>query len=105
VIHPYVRTTQRGKWSPRYQKYTSWKTGIRLIANIAGVPSELQRGSNYRVSVVLAWKRGARADIDNAGIKNVLDALWSQDRRVIAVCVRVIEFHGMDELKVTVEEL
>ena len=103
-IVPYVRTTQKSTWTPRYKRYSAWKSLVRAIANTASVPSDLGE-SAYLVRSVVAWKRRCRADLDNAGVKNILDALWSQDRRVMEIQARAYENVGMDEIRVTVEEL
>lgn len=104
-IVPYVRTTRNSTWTKRYQKYSAWKGMARCVANAVGVPSELLDPARYSVSCVVVWRKKPRADIDNAGVKNILDALWTQDRRVMEVHAKAIENAGIDEIKVTVEEL
>jgi hypothetical protein len=105
-IVPYVRTTQRQKFvDPRYQRYAEWKKSIRLVANTAGVPAELDKENIYGVQVIVKWKNKARADLDNAGIKNVLDALWPQDRSIVAIVATTKLEHGSDELDISISKL
>lgn len=104
-VVPYCRTTRASTWTPRYKRYSAWKALVRAIANTASVPSDLARGSRYLVKSVLGWRKGARADLDNAAVKNILDALWAQDRRVMEIQAKAYENCGMDEIRVVVEEL
>ena len=101
-IVPYVRTTQRQKWVDKnYKRYSDWKRYVRLIANTQGVPDQLSAGKRYSVSLWIHWKGKARADLDNC-LKGILDALWSQDRRVFHLRGDVDENSGRDALNVTV---
>lgn len=85
---PYTRTTQRAKYSPRYERYRDWKdyvvaafyreTGKKQTTlrgkPIAGVP----RAS---LSVAIAFKGEAHADPDNV-VKGIADALFDSDKEV-----------------------
>lgn len=83
----YVRTTQRQKFAdPRYAKYRVWKRTVRLLADKAGVPRELNARSSYALTVTGRFRRRARIDADNL-YKGISDALFPNDRRVtIAHC-------------------
>jgi Holliday junction resolvase RusA-like endonuclease len=82
-IQPYVRTTQRQKFcDPRYKKYAAWKSMVRVLANVAGWPQDLERDGRYKLSIRASWKGRARCDLSNI-IKAVEDACFKQDRRVL----------------------
>lgn len=97
-----VRTTQRQKFvDPRYAKYNAFKRTVRLLANRAGVPHELN-GKSATVRITAFWRKRQRVDGDNA-IKSVLDSLWKQDRRVLILAYRGVEFAGDECASVEVE--
>jgi hypothetical protein len=97
-----VRTTFRQKWvDPRYKRYAAWKRDLRIIADARGWPSTLDPKGGYSISVMVYWKRKARSDLDNAGIKNVLDGLFHQDRRVMDIHAKALEHTGTERLSIS----
>lgn len=104
-IVPYVRTTQRQKWcDPRYKRYASWKGNVRDVADRAMVPDTLSGNQHYVIGVTVFWKKKARADLDNC-VKGVMDACWSQDRRVKMIQASYEENYGSDSIHVRVAEI
>jgi Holliday junction resolvase RusA-like endonuclease len=98
-----VRTTQRQKWcDPRYKVYQAYKERIRLMANLEGVPNELNKGAYYRLELQVFWAGAARADLDNV-IKGVLDALFKQDRRVLSIKAHANERCGKANERATID--
>lgn len=99
-----VRMTQRSKWTdPRAHQYASCKRALRLAANAAGIPTDLDPAKSYQVNIVVRFDKRARYDCDNLA-KFVLDALWKQDRRVLSLYVLVEENRKCEEVWVRVSE-
>lgn len=99
-----VRTTQRGKFcSPAYKRYASFKQVVRAIADIAGVPQDLDPDGIYSVTVEVWWKKRQRQDCDNL-IKSFLDSLWRQDRRVLETHYQAHESAGREWALVKIEK-
>ena len=84
-IKPYVRMTQRGKWSnPQAQEYLANQDDIRWQLARQGRPALLPAKTPLNVSLVFTFPGGwHNADLDNQ-IKAVLDAakgiVWQDDR-------------------------
>ena len=96
-----VRTTQRQKRFAPYRRYAQWKCGVRLRANVAGIPPTLKKSNVAGVGIEASWERVQRIDADNV-IKAVLDSLWAQDRRVLDIRYHAVENTGGEEAVVTV---
>ena len=100
-----VRMTQRSKFAdPRARKYARLKHALRMAANVAGIPDELDTRKAYAVEAIFRFKGRARYDIDNLG-KFVLDALWKQDRRVLSLSLDVMEYRESEDTTITVREI
>ena len=101
-IVAYTRTTQRSKWSKRYQKYVLWKNFVRGIADGVGVPEVLDPAKRYGVYVTARYKKKPRHDIDNA-LKGAVDSLFAQDRQVTYVCANAVENCPEECMTITVK--
>ena len=102
-----VRMTQRSKWcNPRARAYLAYQKRVRLLANVAGVPDEIQEDERAALEVVVYWKRKARADLDNC-CKGILDSLWTQDRRVNLFTATAVEHAKAEraEVRVRIEKM
>ena len=90
-IVPCVRTTRAQKFvDPAYKKYERWKRAFRLFANTQGFPEDLDLSKAYAIDVKISVIGKSRYDLDNA-IKGILDSLFQQDRRVLAITGRIYE--------------
>ena len=102
---PYTRTTQKAKFSPRYQRYQEWKTFVvARYLDVVFPPQKainredfgdihdllerkpLKKGVTARVMVNIFFaktKNGkcTHADPDNVG-KGIIDALFMDDQHV-----------------------
>ena len=72
------RASVRRAFDPAYKAF---KERVRLLANLAGVPSELESDAKAKIIVIIHWKRKPRIDGENV-MKALVDAIWTQDRRV-----------------------
>lgn len=63
-------------------KYRAFKDRVRLLANAAGIPRDLDRDAVARVDVRIYWKRRARIDRKNV-LGAIEDGLFTKDRRVL----------------------
>lgn len=98
-----VRTTQKQKFiDPRYAKYSQYKNRVRFLGNAAGIPPEIHSDQSIGIFILATWKNAQRIDADNV-IKGILDALWSNDRRVVNITYRGEEFGLIEAAFVTVE--
>lgn len=64
------------------KSFRSYKRTVRLLANVAGVPDELDPDGVYRVATTIFFTGRARIDAENVR-KSIIDALWDRDRRVL----------------------
>jgi Holliday junction resolvase RusA-like endonuclease len=103
-----VRMTKGGKFywpkkDPNHPvaRYLRYKERVRCVANLAGVPDTLPKGTRITVSIATDWKQSQRADGDNV-IKGVLDALWKNDRRVTDLHYTAEEHTGNERAGVMV---
>jgi Holliday junction resolvase RusA-like endonuclease len=100
-----VRMTQRSKWTdPRAQQYAACKRALRLAANTVGIPTDLDPKKSYSVDILVTFEKKARYDCDNLA-KFVLDALWTQDRRVLSLSIDVEERRKCEFVEVNVSEI
>lgn len=91
--------------SPRRKGYESWKRAVRYLANLRGLPSEATKWQKPHLHVQVYWKRDARMDTVNV-YKACEDALFSQDRAVLAGSFDATERNKVDaiEIRYTVEK-
>lgn len=98
-----VRTTQKGKfYSEDYHRYHQFKERLRFLASRGGVPRLLHRDDSVKVRIRIYWRLRQRIDVDNI-TKAVLDGLWANDRRVLAIDVAAEEHTGRERAEVWVE--
>jgi Holliday junction resolvase RusA-like endonuclease len=93
------RASVRRAYDPAYRAY---KDAVRLLANTARVPRDLDADATASVHVTVHWKRRARIDATNV-LKAVEDALWGRDRRVMKSSVMATEHEGVEQAIVSVE--
>ena len=87
----------------RAKRYVSWKRRVRLQANCAGVPSEVDAGLAYEVRVEVRWRKRARVDTDKM-LCGVLDGMWQWDRNALSVHAEAAEWTCEETATVTVIE-
>ena len=104
-IVPCVRTTRRQKFvDPSYKKYERWKHAFRLFANTQGFPEDLSLDKSYAIDVKISVIGKSRYDLDNA-IKGILDALFKQDRRILAIEGKIFEREQEESALVKLSEV
>lgn len=81
----------------------AFKTDVRLKANLAGVPQELDPGRRYSLRTIFYWKKKARVDTDNAH-KLTKDGLWGKDRSALTGAYDAVEFSGVERVVITVRD-
>ena len=82
-------------------RYTSYKKIVRVLADVAGVPYELQKTDSAEVWVRVFWAKKARVDLSNI-LKAVEDGLFKQDRQVVAIHAKAEVNAGMEYAEVDV---
>jgi len=100
-----VRMTQRSKWvNPRALAYLAYRQRLKVEAMVAGFPDELDPEKSYMLTVAVAWKGRARADLDNV-VKGVADSLVRQDRRVLEIRAIAGEHRaGEEQIEIELKE-
>jgi hypothetical protein len=88
-------------WTKRAKEYVKFKTYVRLMANAAGVPSEIPHDKAVAICIALAWKLRARVDNDGV-LKAITDGLFKKDRGVERVVCDRWEYTGKEEASVIV---
>jgi len=88
-------------WKDQAKRYVAYKKYVRLLANVAGIPSELKQEDRAEISISFHWKKKAHCDGSN-GFKAVEDALFHQDRRVLRGSYIVMENTGEEKAFVQV---
>lgn len=88
-------------WLPKAKRYVLYKTRIRALANLAGVPDEIPEGMSCVLSLMVAWKAKARVDQDNV-LKAVTDSMFKRDRGIERVLCDRFEHTGREEISVIV---
>jgi hypothetical protein len=79
------RASARAAFDPRYRGF---KNMVRVLADVAGVPYNLEKGDKAEVFVKVYWIKKARIDTSNV-LKSLEDGLFKQDRGIVAVhCIR-----------------
>jgi hypothetical protein len=86
-------------WSPPYRAF---KTLVRFMGNLAGVPQELDPKGTYSLRTEVFWVKKAHTDTVNIQ-KSVEDGLWAKDRRVLNGGFSATEHSGVERVVVTVE--
>lgn len=94
-------TVHKAPWTDRAKRYVAYKTRVRLLANVAGVPGEIPENHRATVSVAVAWKKKARIDLSNI-LKAVEDGLWVRDRGIGEIHGVKFEQTGLERVSVTV---
>lgn len=84
--------------------FRAYKRTVRLLANVAGVPSALDENGIYRVDTRVWFTGRARTDVENVR-KAILDALWARDRRVLAGTYLGLENCSSEKAFVTIERM
>jgi len=96
---PYTRTTQASKWSPRYMRYTAWKTYVVAQYLDTVFPNKqirredmgeihdllekkpIKKGVRARVVAHIFFGKENHSDPDNI-VKGINDALFMDDKHV-----------------------
>lgn len=96
---PYTRTTQGQKWSPRYQRYTAWKTYVVAAYLDAAFPNTriprdafgdahdllekkpIKSKVRARINANIHFGKENHCDPDNV-VKGLCDALFIDDKHV-----------------------
>lgn len=68
-------------WSMVAKDYCAFKSRVRLLANVAGVPDEIPAGYRAAIHLDVSWKMLAKIDLDNLQ-KAATDSIFKKDRRV-----------------------
>lgn len=84
--------------------FRAYKRTVRLLANVAGVPSMLNPKGIYTVTTDIFFRLKARTDVENVR-KSIIDALWDRDRRVLNGSYRGMEHHGSEYAVVVIERV
>lgn len=115
---PYTRTTQKGKWGAKYQRYVMWKshvqdaflkafpgkenTDMRRVWNKNFLnfnkPIALRKDEKVKMSIMITFVGERRGDPDNI-FKGIADALFANDKNVAGN----IDFQSGEKGKVEVE--
>ena len=82
--------------------YVNFKSLVRLEANLAGVPQELDPKGTYTLRTEVFWQKRAHTDTINIQ-KSVEDGLFAKDRRVLHGGYSATEYAGVEMVVVTVE--
>jgi len=88
-------------WTKTAKRYCLFKDRVRLLANVAGVPSEIPEGKAVVLCIAVSWKRKARIDGSNI-VKAIEDGLFKKDRGVEKVLCDRFEHTGLEEASVIV---
>ena len=83
------------------QPYRTFKSLVRLRANCAGVPQELDPKETYTLRTDVFWVKKPHTDTVNIQ-KSVEDGLWGKDRRVLHGGYTAHEYAGIERVVVTV---
>tara|TARA_A100001037_G_C14808423_1_gene482118 strand:+ start:335 stop:619 length:285 start_codon:yes stop_codon:yes gene_type:complete len=75
---------------------------VRLIANQHDVPHAISPKQSVTVGIWVSWVKRQRVDLDNI-VKSVLDALWTNDRRVLCIQAQSTEQTGEESAIIHVE--
>lgn len=74
--------TYKASWTDQAKRYVAFKNKVRLLANVAGIPDELDSSSTAEISLSIHWKKKARVDSVNV-YKAIEDGIFKRDRRVL----------------------
>lgn len=88
-------------WTKTAKRYVAFKARVRLLANVAGVPSEIPPEKAVVLCIAVSWKMRARIDGSNL-IKAIEDGLFKKDRGVEKVVIDRFEHQGAEEASVIV---
>jgi hypothetical protein len=83
---------------------SSYRKHVRYLANLAGVPLDLDPDGTYRVTTQVFWKQKARTDTENVH-KLTQDSVFKKDRRVLEVAAKAVEHAGKEEVWVLIERV
>lgn len=95
------------KCSPRAahgKPFLAFKRTVRLLANVAGVPSDLDQKGAYRVDTEISFRLKAHTDAENIR-KAIIDALWDRDRRVLSGSYNAIENMGRESVVIRIARI
>ena len=84
--------------------YVAWKRYVRLQADLAKVPQELDPNGKYRVTTEIWWKGRAKIDTENVQ-KATIDGLFKRDRRILEIHGYAYEVTGKEEARIKIEKL
>lgn len=88
-------------WTKKAKAYVAFKQRVRVLANVAGVPSDIPAECSATLHVAIAWRKRARIDSSNI-LKALEDGLFKQDRGVEKIVCDRFEHTGKEEVSVII---
>ena len=88
-------------WSKVAKDYCAYKTRVRLLANVAGVPEEIPAGYRASFHVDVTWRLRARLDSSNV-LKALEDGVFRRDRGIGEIHVVSRQYVGKEKAVVTI---
>lgn len=88
-------------WSKIAKRYVAYKDGVRLMANVVGIPDAIPEGQQAIITLTIYWRKRARIDCSNI-LKALEDAIFIKDRGISEAHVVRIQHTGNERMEVTV---
>lgn len=88
--------TYKAPWTKEAKAYVVFKEKVRLLANCAGIPNELDSTSCAEINLSIHWAKRPRVDSVNV-YKAVEDGIFKKDRRVLIGSFMALENTGEEK--------